>query len=299
MNITQEIGKINEPEEVVTKKRSQVQEVWRRLKKNRLALVGLAILVMLIIVAIFANVIAPYPYAKQNYDQVLQPPSLKHLAGTDEFGRDILSRIIYGSRISLQIGFISLTVGALIGCILGSVAGFFGGMIDNIIMRFMDIIHSIPRVILAIAISATLGAGITSALIAVAVSSVPNFARVVRAATMTVRDQDYVEAARAIGASTSRIISKHILPNILAPIIVQATLGVGTSILLAASLSFLGLGIQPPIPEWGAMLSGARTFMRDNPYMVIAPGLAIMLTVLALNLFGDGLRDALDPKLKK
>ncbi len=256
-------------------------------------------LLILVLLAIFANVIAPYPYDKQNYSEIMQAPSLQHLAGTDEFGRDILSRIIYGSRISLRIGFISLSAGALVGCILGAIAGYFGNMVDNVIMRICDILYGIPRVVLAIAVASTLGAGITSALIAVAVSSVPNFARVVRAATMTVRDQDYVEAARAIGASTGRILTVHIFPNILAPIIVQATIGIGKSILLCASLSFLGLGIQPPVPEWGAMLSSARTYMRDNPYMVIGPGLAIMLTVMALNLFGDGLRDALDPKLKK
>lgn len=286
-------------ENVVIKKRSQFQEVWRRLKKNRLALVGLAMLLILVLMAMFADVIAPYPYDKQNYSEIMQAPSLKHLAGTDEFGRDILSRIIYGSRISLRIGFISLSAGAFVGCILGAIAGYFGNVVDNIIMRICDILYGIPRVVLAIAIASTLGPGITSALIAVAVSSVPNFARVVRAATMTVRDQDYVEAARAIGASTGRILSVHIFPNILAPIIVQATIGIGKSILLCASLSFLGLGIQPPVPEWGAMLSSARTYMRDNAYMVIGPGMAIMLTVMALNLFGDGLRDALDPKLKK
>jgi len=286
-------------ENVVIKKRSQFQEVWRRLKKNRLALVGLAMLLILVLMAMFADVIAPYPYDKQNYSEIMQAPSLKHLAGTDEFGRDILSRIIYGSRISLRIGFISLSAGAFVGCILGAITGYFGNVVDNIIMRICDILYGIPRVVLAIAIASTLGPGITSALIAVAVSSVPNFARVVRAATMTVRDQDYVEAARAIGASTGRILSVHIFPNILAPIIVQATIGIGKSILLCASLSFLGLGIQPPVPEWGAMLSSARTYMRDNAYMVIGPGMAIMLTVMALNLFGDGLRDALDPKLKK
>lgn len=291
--------KVQETEVVIVKKRSQFQEVWRRLKKNRLALAGLVMLLILVLLAIFANVIAPYPYDKQNYSEIMQAPSLQHLAGTDEFGRDILSRIIYGSRISLRIGFISLSAGALVGCILGAIAGYFGNMVDNVIMRICDILYGIPRVVLAIAVASTLGAGITSALIAVAVSSVPNFARVVRAATMTVRDQDYVEAARAIGASTGRILTVHIFPNILAPIIVQATIGIGKSILLCASLSFLGLGIQPPVPEWGAMLSSARTYMRDNPYMVIGPGLAIMLTVMALNLFGDGLRDALDPKLKK
>ena len=289
----------NQEKQVVhIKKRSQFQEVWRRLKKSPLALIGMVMLLLLIFVAIFADFIAPFPYEKQNYSETLQGPSWKHLAGTDEFGRDILSRIIYGSRISLRIGFISLSAGALVGTVLGLIAGYFGKVTDNVIMRFCDILYGIPRVVLAIAIASTIGAGITSALIAVAISSVPAFARVVRAATMTVRDQEYVEASKAIGAGTGRILAVHIFPNILAPIIVQATLGIAKSILLCASLSFLGLGIQPPVPEWGAMLSNARSFMRDNPYMVIAPGLAIMMTVLALNLFGDGLRDALDPKLK-
>lgn len=282
-----------------TKKRSQFQEVWKRLKKNHLAVIGLVILAVLVLCAIFADFIAPYPYDKQDYMAVLQGPSLSHPMGTDEYGRDILSRVIYGSRISLYVGFVSLTAGALMGCIIGAVAGYFGGRTDDIIMRVMDILHGIPRIVLAIAIAGTIGGGITSALIAVAVSSVPNFARVVRAATMTVRDQEFVEASRSLGGSHAHVIAQHIFPNILAQIIVQATLGIGTAILLCASLSFLGLGVQPPTPEWGSMLSNARNFMRDYPYMVISPGIAIMLTVLALNLFGDGLRDALDPKLKK
>ncbi len=280
-------------------RRSQLAETWKRLRKNKLALAGLILLLFLVLVAIFADLIAPYPFDKQNYDAVLQKPSWEHLMGTDEYGRDILSRVIHGSRISLRVGFISLTAGALVGCILGAIAGYFGGRTDNLIMRANDILNGIPRIVLAIAIASAFKPGLTSALVAIAVSSVPNFARVVRAATMTVRDQEYVEASRSLGASHARIIVSHIFPNILAPIIVQATLGIGTAILLCASLSFLGLGVQPPIPEWGAMLSSARSFMRDYPYMVIAPGLAIMLTVLALNLFGDGLRDALDPKLKK
>ena len=284
---------------VKTKKRSQLYEVWKRLRKNRLAVMGLAILAVLVLCAIFADFIAPYPYDKQDYLAVLQGPSWNHWMGTDEYGRDIFSRVIYGSRISLYVGFISLSGGALMGCIVGSIAGYFGGRVDDVIMRVMDVLNGIPRIVLAIAIAGTIGSGITSAHIAVAVSSVPNFARVVRAATMTVRDQEFVEASQSLGASHAHIIVQHIFPNILAQIIVQATLGIGTAILLCASLSFLGLGVQPPTPEWGSMLSNARNFMRDYPYMVIAPGIAIMLTVLALNLFGDGLRDALDPKLKK
>lgn len=282
-----------------TKKRSQASEIWKRLRKNRLSILGLAILALIFILAIFADYIAPYPYDLQDYSAAFQPPSWSHLFGTDNYGRDILSRVIYGTRVSLKIGFISLMGGALVGCLLGAVAGYFGGIIDTIIMRFTDILMAIPRIVLAISIASALGPGLTNAVIAVAISSIPNFARIVRASTLTVKDQEYIEVARCIGAKNFRIIICHVFPNVLAPIIVQATLGVGTAIILSASLSFLGLGVQPPTPEWGSMLSAARTYMRDNSYMVIFPGLAIMITVLALNLFGDGLRDALDPKLKK
>ena len=280
------------------KKHGQFADIWKRLLKSRTAVFGMIILAIVILVAIFAPWIAPYGYDDQNYDETFQSPSLKHIMGTDNFGRDIFSRVVYGARISLQIGFISLTGGALVGCILGAIAGFFGGKLDTIIMRGTDILMSIPRTVMAIAIATTLGTGLTNAMIAVAISSVPRFARVVRASTLTVKDQEFVEAARAIGARSSRIIARHIIPNVLAPIIVQATLGVGTAIILAAALSFLGLGIEPPTPEWGGMLSAGRAYMRTNTYMVIFPGLAIMMTVLSLNLFGDGLRDALDPKLK-
>lgn len=207
-------------------RRSQLAEVWKRLRKNKLAMMGLILLLLLVLMAIFADVLAPFPYDEQNYSEVLQKPSWKHLMGTDEFGRDILSRVIHGSRISLRVGFISLMGGAFIGCIIGSVAGYFGGRTDNILMRLCDVLNGIPRIVLAIAIASAIKPGITSALIAVAVSSVPNFARVVRAATMTVRDQEYVEASRSLGASNARIIASHIFPNILAPIIVQATLGI-------------------------------------------------------------------------
>lgn len=281
------------------KKSSQWRDVWRRLRKNRMAMFGLCVLVLLVFLAIFADVVAPYGYDEQNYSQMLELPSWQHIMGTDNYGRDIFSRIVYGTRISLLIGFISLAISTVVGSILGACAGYFGGASDTIIMRGSDILMAIPRTVLAIAIATTLGPGLVNAMIAVAIGTIPSFTRVVRASTLTVKDQEYVEAARAIGASNFHIIKRYIFPNVLAPIIVQATLGVGTAILLAASLSFLGIGISPPTPEWGSMLSAARSYMRDYWHMVLFPGLAIMITVLALNLFGDGLRDALDPKLKK
>lgn len=282
-----------------TKKNSQWRDVWRRLRKNRMAMFGLCVLILLFFLAIFADVVAPYGYDDQNYSQMLELPSWQHVMGTDNYGRDIFSRIVYGTRISLLIGFISLAISTIVGSILGACAGYFGGASDTIIMRGSDILMAIPRTVLAIAIATTLGPGLVNAMIAVAIGTIPSFTRVVRASTLTVKDQEYVEAARAIGASNFHIIKKYVFPNVLAPIIVQATLGVGTAILLAASLSFLGIGISPPTPEWGSMLSAARSYMRDYWHMVLFPGLAIMITVLALNLFGDGLRDALDPKLKK
>lgn len=280
------------------KKRSQLVDVWRRLCKNRLAVLGMIMLVVIVVVAVFADVIAPYPYDLQDYSATFVKPCKEHLFGTDNLGRDIFSRVVYGTRTSLRVAFFSLAGSALVGCIVGAIAGFFGGIVDTLIMRFCDIMMAIPRMVMAICIATTLGPGLTNAMIAIAVSSVPSFARVVRASTLTVKDQEYVEAATCIGCSTPRIIARYIFPNILAPIIVQATLGVGTAIILAASLSFLGLG-DPLIPEWGAMVSASRSFIRDYPHMITFPGIAIMLSVLSLNLFGDGLRDALDPKLKK
>ena len=282
-----------------SKKRSQFVDIWRRLCKNRLAVLGMIVLLILVFAAIFADVIAPYDYAQQDYTALHQTPSLKHIFGTDTTGRDIFSRIIYGARTSLVVGFVSLAVGCLTGCILGAIAGYCGGGIEIAIMGFCDILLAIPQTVLAIAIASTLGTGTVNAMIAVGISSIPNFCRIVRSSTMTVKDQEYVEAARAIGSSSFHIVRKHIFPNILAPIIVQATLNIGKAIIMCAALSFLGLGIQPPEAEWGNMLSSARQFVRDYPHEVIFPGLAIMLTVLACNLFGDGLRDALDPKLKR
>ena len=274
-------------------------EVWHRMKKSPMAVIGLALIVVLFVMALFADVIAPFTYSKQNLMHAFEPPSAQYIFGTDEFGRDIFSRIVYGARISLQVGFIAVGISMFIGGFLGALAGYYGGKIDNVIMRIMDVLLSIPSILLAIAIAASLGPGLFNLMIAVGISAIPNYARIVRGSVLSIRGQEFVEAAKAVGSSDLRIIFKHIIPNCTAPIIVQATLGVATAILTAAGLSFIGLGIQPPIPEWGAMLSSGRSYIRDYPYMTLFPGLAIMITILALNFVGDGLRDALDPKLKR
>ena len=274
-------------------------DIWRRLRKNPLAMFGLFIVVLLIFFAITADVIAPYKYYEQNLINSFQSPSKEHLFGTDEFGRDILSRIIHGSRISLQVGLIAVGISVIFGGFFGAVAGYYGGRIDNLIMRGMDILLSIPSILLAIAIAASLGPGLYNMMVAVGISTTPQYARIIRGSVLSLRGQEFVEAAKAVGSSDTRIIMKHILPNCLAPIIVQSTLGVASAILTAAGLSFIGLGIQPPTPEWGAMLSGGREYIRDYAYMTVFPGLAIMITILALNFLGDGLRDMLDPKLKR
>jgi peptide/nickel transport system permease protein len=281
-----------------TKKSSQWDMVWKRLKKNKMAMVGLGVILVLIVVSIFAPVIAPFGYDYQQLGNRLQGPSATHWFGTDHLGRDIFSRIVYGSRVSLQVGLISISIATFVGGLLGAVAGYYGGHFDTAVMRFMDILLAIPGILLAISIVATLGPGITNLMIAVGIGAIPVEARVIRASVMTVRDQEFVEAAKAVGTSDLRIIFRHILPNAIAPIIVQSTLGVAGAILAAAGLSFIGLGIQPPSPEWGAMLSEGRQHLRDHWHVTTFPGLAIMITIFALNLLGDGLRDALDPKLR-
>ncbi|MGV8145144.1 MAG: ABC transporter permease [Alkaliphilus sp.] len=279
-------------------KRGPWREVWRRLKKNKAAMVGLTIILILVFSAMFADIIAPYGYDDQDLKARLQSPSMQHLLGTDNFGRDILSRIIYGSRISLQVGFIAVGIAIVFGGALGAIAGYYGKRLDNVIMRLMDVLLAIPGILLAISIVASLGSGLQNVMIAVGIGSIPGYARIVRSSVLTIREQEYIEAAKAVGASDFRIIVKHIIPNSLAPIIVQSTLGVAGAILSAAGLSFIGLGFQPPTPEWGAMLSTGRNFIRDYWHMTAFPGLAIMITIFGLNLLGDGLRDALDPRLK-
>ncbi|ADE57776.1 ABC transporter permease [Aminobacterium sp. EBM-42] len=277
--------------------------MWRytfiRLRRNYLAMIGLAVLLVLIFMAIFAEQIAPYGYADQDYMMIRKPPSAEHFLGTDEFGRDVFSRLIYGSRISLQVGLIAVSISLIAGGAIGAIAGYFGGRIDNILMRIMDVQLAIPTILLAIVISSALGPGLFNLMVAVGITSIPRFARLMRASVLSIKGMEYIEAARAMGASHFRIIMMYILPNCMAPLIVQSTLSVANAILFAATLSFLGLGIQPPYPEWGGMLSTARPYLRNSAYLSIFPGLAIMITIVALNCIGDGLRDALDPKQKR
>ena len=276
-----------------------ISELFRRLRKSPLGMIGLTIVVALALCAIFADAIAPYTYSKQDLMNTFSPPSKEHLFGTDEFGRDVFSRVVYGARISLIVGFISVGIALICGGFLGAIAAYYGGTLENVIMRCMDVMLSIPQILLAIAIAASLGPGLFNLMIAVGLSSTPGYARIVRGSVLSIKGQEFIEAAKALGSKDLRIILKHILPNCMAPVIVQATLGVGSAILNAAGLSFIGLGIKPPIPEWGAMLAGGRGYIRDYPFVAVFPGLAIMISILALNFLGDGLRDALDPKLKR
>jgi peptide/nickel transport system permease protein len=290
----------------INKQRSLWAEVWRRLKKNKLALVGMAFLVLLLAVAVVTIFIDLWTHGsiyndyviKQDLRHRLQAPSVRYPFGLDEFGRNILLRMLWAVRYSLFMGTAAIFISTVVGGVLGAYAGYYGKIADNGIMRFMDILLAIPSMLLATAIVAALGTSLINVLIAIAIANIPTFARTVRASVFIVKDQEFIEAARALGAGDFRIIFKYIIPNSLAPLIVQATLGVAGAILSIAGLSFLGLGIQPPTPEWGSMLSGARAYIREGWHITVIPGLGIMLTILALNVLGDGLRDALDPRLK-
>lgn len=297
--MTTKVAIVDTKVKVSTPKRSQYADVWRRLKKSKTAVVGMIIIAIFIGMSIFGPFMINEDQAfKMNVVERLQGPSASHWFGTDDLGRDVFTRIVLGTRISLYVGVISVSIALTFGGSLGAIAGYYGGRIDNGIMRVLDILLAIPTILLAITIVASLGASILNLMIAIGISNIPGFARVVRASVLSVKDQEYIEAAKAIGAQDHTIILKHVLPNSMAPIIVYTTLKVATAIMATASLSFIGLGVQPPTPEWGSMLAGGRAYIRDNMYLVLFPGLAIVLSVLSLNLIGDGLRDALDPKLK-
>jgi peptide/nickel transport system permease protein len=275
------------------------KEAWQTFCKNRLALVGLGIVLFFILIAFVAPFIAPYSYKDQQLTSRLLAPSQTHWFGTDDFGRDIFSRILYGARISLWVGFFSVLGSSILGTLLGIVAGYYGRWIDTIISRVFDIMLAFPSILLAIAVVAILGPSLQNALIAIAVINIPNFGRLVRSKVLSVKQEEYIMAARAVGMKDSRILIHHILPNSISPVIVQATLAIATAIIEAASLGFLGLGAQAPTPEWGKMLSDSKQYLVQAPWTLLFPGIAIMLTVLGFNLMGDGLRDALDPKMKQ
>lgn len=292
-------AKSKAPQKPVTlKRRSQWGDVWLRLRRNKLAMVGLIIIVLLILMTVFADVVAPYDYAKIDPTNRFATPSLQHPFGTDNYGRDLLSRVIHGGRISLLVSLIACVVSLVIGGFLGALAGYYGGWVDNLIMRLADIMSAIPGTLLAVCISAMLGGGVMQTALAIAVSGIAPTSRLLRATTLTIRGQEYVEAAKASGASNLKIIMKHVIPNCLAPVIVDISLRLGGNIMMISALSFIGLGVQPPTPEWGQILNSGRDFIRDFWPLITFPGLAIMVTMFGFNVLGDGLRDALDPKLK-
>ncbi len=282
----------------IWKRKSHLAETWHRLKKSKVAVVCLFILLAVVLIAIFAKQLAPYPYDKQDYNNIYSPPSAEHLLGTDGLGRDILSRLIYGSRQSLMLGVFSTAIASVIGITFGAIAGYYGGWVDNLTMRFFDIYQSIPMFLLCVTLAAILGPSLKNAVLAIGISMVPGPARMMRASILSIRESEYVSAARSINSSNTHIILKYIIPNAIAPLIVFITMSVGMNVLSGAMLSFIGLGAQPPLPEWGCMVSDARSIMRDHGTLALYPGICIMIVVLACNLLGDGLRDALDPRLK-
>jgi peptide/nickel transport system permease protein len=280
------------------KRKSHFRLFIQRFSRNKLAVFGLIFIVIIILAALLAPYIAPYGYDDQDVSRRLTKPNSEHWFGTDDLGRDVFSRMIYGARVSLSIGISTTTISMFTALIIGMISGYYGGKVDNIIMRIVDIFLAIPSILLSIAIAATLGGGIVSMLIAISMGAVPGVSRLIRAQVMAESHKEYIEAAKVTRASDLRIMFKYIFPNILSVFIVTFTMGVAGGILNASMLSFIGLGAQAPIPEWGAMLSGGRQYIRDYPYLVTYPGIMISITVFSINMFGDGLRDAFDPKLK-
>jgi len=274
-------------------------KAFRQLKRNRLAVAGIIFILTLFVVAALAPIVAPHDPYQTNFFRTLEGPSSEHFLGTDDLGRDVFSRIIHGARISITIGFISVAIGLAVGVPIGAISGYYGGKLDMLVQRLVDIMMAFPGILLAIIIVSVMGVGLVNAMIAIGIVSIPTYIRLVRGSVLSIKNKDFVEAAKALGVSEAKIIFKHVLPHCLAPIIVQSSLQVGVAILWAAGLGFLGLGAQAPIPEWGAMLSQGRGYIRTAHHVTTFPGLAIVFTVLGFNLFGDGLRDALDPKMSR
>lgn len=290
--------KTNNEKEEVYKAQSNFVVVAKRLFKNKVAVFGLFVLIFLLFMAFFGEALAPYDPTEINFKEKFATPSAAHPFGCDDFGRDLLSRLMAGTKWSLIVGFGAVAVALVMGIIVGSCAGYFGGQVDNLLMRLMDVIQSVPGMLMSICVSAVLGNGMDKTILALAITTIPNFARILRASILQIRKMEYLEASEAINCSTFRLVMKHLLPNAFSSLLVTATLNVAGAITQAAGLSFIGLGVQPPTPEWGAILSSSRAYMRDYPHMVIFPGLVLAFANFSLNLLGDGFRDALDPKLK-
>lgn len=280
------------------KKQSRVLEIWDAIRRNKAAMPGLVILLLFILITIFADLIAPYELVTTQTRDILQPPSAQHWFGTDDLGRDVFARVIHATRVSLAIGLIATVLSVLVGGILGSVAGYKGGKLDEFLMRLMDALMCIPSTLLALAIVAALGTSMTNLILAITISSVPGVARVIRAVIINIVDEDYITAAISYSENDYRIITRYVLPNAVGPVIVYATMSISATILTAAGLSFIGMGVQPPTPEWGYMISEAQGSMRYASYLIMFPGFALLLASLAFNLLGDGLQDALDPKMR-
>lgn len=281
------------------KKQSQFMMVMWRLSQNKTAMFGLIVFLLIVLSAIFAPLIAPYSPTEMNMKAAFAAPSREHLMGCDNMGRDMFSRLLYGGRYSLALGLSSAAIGAFGGIILGCLSGYFGGWVDNLVMRLADVLQSIPGNLLSIVISTVLGAGVGNTILALCIAGIAPASRMLRARILSERQAEYLEAAESINCSKVRIMFKHLLPNTISPLIVNITMGIGAKITAAAGLSYIGLGVQPPTPEWGALLSSGKTFIRVYPHLLFWPGVFIAITILAINLFGDGLRDAMDPKLKK
>ena len=294
--------KTTEPQGERLKKRSNVGEIWHRLRKNKLSMVCLVILVIMILGILFAGVLSPYDYAEQDLTQRFALPSKAHWMGCDDYGRDLLTRLLVGGRYSLLIAILSVAIGIICGMVIGALCGFFGKRIDATLMRIMDVIMSIPGMMLAICISVAMGSGVFNTALALAVGTIPIIARQLRSSTMLINSQEYIEAARSFGESNFKIIMTHVIPNCMAPIIVQASLYIGGAIMGIAGLSFLGLGVQPPTPEWGNILNNGLDFIYDFStrwHVIVFPALFIVVAELCFNLLGDGLRDAMDPRMRK